>query len=51
MAIAANGYIYAAGGFDASNRATDRTARYDPATNTWDDAAVPDLPAPARPAP
>jgi S-layer homology domain/Kelch motif len=46
MAIAANGYIYAAGGFDASNRATDRTARYDPATNTWDDAAVPDLPAP-----
>jgi|GEM_PF-791449 len=40
-------FIYAAGGLDRStNLDTAKTYRYDPATNTWDDAAIADLPAP-----
>src|SRR5207302_7366732 len=34
-------YIYAGGG----NASPDKTWRYDPSTNTWDDSAVADLPA------
>src|SRR6476646_87239 len=41
MAIALGNYIYAGGG----NASPDKTWRYDPGTNTWDDAAVADLPA------
>ena len=41
MAAALGGYIYAGGG----NASPDKTYRYDPGTNTWDDAAIADLPA------
>jgi hypothetical protein len=41
MAAALGNYIYAGGG----NASPDKTYRYDPGTNTWDDAAVADLPA------
>jgi hypothetical protein len=41
MAVALGGYIYGAGG----NAFPDKTYRYDPNTNTWDDAAIADLPA------
>jgi hypothetical protein len=41
MAAALGGYIYGAGG----NAFPDKTYRYDPNTNTWDDAAIADLPA------
>jgi N-acetylneuraminic acid mutarotase len=41
MAAALGTYIYAGGG----NASPDKTYRYDPSTNTWDDAAVADLPA------
>ena len=41
MAVALGNYIYAGGG----NASPDKTWRYDPSTNTWDDAAVADLPA------
>jgi N-acetylneuraminic acid mutarotase len=41
MAAALGSYIYAAGG----NAFPDKTYRYDPNTDTWDDAAVADLPA------
>lgn len=41
MAAALGNYIYAGGG----NASPDKTWRYDPSTNTWDDAAVADLPA------
>src|ERR1041385_5723707 len=41
MAAALGSYIYAGGG----NASPDKTYRYDPSTNTWDDAAVADLPA------
>ena len=41
MAAALGNYIYAGGG----NASPDQTYRYDPDTNTWDDAAVADLPA------
>ena len=41
MAAALGGYIYAGGG----NASPDKTYRYDPNTNTWDDAAIADLPA------
>src|SRR5438046_2154249 len=40
MAVALGGYIYAGGGNGES-----ATYRYDPSTNTWDDAAIADLPA------
>ena len=40
MAVALGGYIYGAGG----NASPDKTYRYDPSTNTWDDAAIADLP-------
>ncbi|PYJ13001.1 MAG: hypothetical protein DME94_11410, partial [Verrucomicrobia bacterium] len=41
MAVALGSYIYAGGG----NASPDKTWRYDPGTNTWDDAAIADLPA------
>lgn len=41
MAVALGSYIYAGGG----NASPDRTWRYDPNTDTWDDAAIADLPA------
>ena len=41
MAGALGGYIYGAGG----NAFPDKTYRYDPGTDTWDDAAIADLPA------
>jgi N-acetylneuraminic acid mutarotase len=41
MAVALGNYIYAGGG----NASPDKTWRYDPATDTWDDAAIADLPA------
>jgi hypothetical protein len=41
MAVALGNYIYAGGG----NASPDKTYRYDPSTNTWDDAAVADFPA------
>src|SRR5438309_3856534 len=41
MAVALGNYVYGAGG----NAFPDKTYRYDPRTNTWDDAAIADLPA------
>jgi hypothetical protein len=41
MAAALGSYIYAGGG----NASPEKTYRYDPGTNTWDDAAVADFPA------
>jgi len=41
MAVALGGYLYGAGG----NASPDKTYRFDPNTNTWDDAAIADLPA------
>ena len=41
MATALGGYIYGGGG----NAFPDKTYRYDPNTDTWNDAAVADLPA------
>ena len=41
MAAALGSYIYAAGG----NAFPDKTYRYDPNADTWDDAAIADLPA------
>src|SRR5205807_9017064 len=41
MAVALGGYIYGAGG----NSFADKTYRYDPNTDTWDDSAIADLPA------
>ena len=48
MAVAMNGYIYfagGAGGFGDGAFST-KTFRYDPATDTWSDAAIADLPEP-----
>ncbi|HUS16296.1 MAG TPA: S-layer homology domain-containing protein [Chloroflexia bacterium] len=42
-AVALNGYVYAGGG-GANLVYTPKTYRYDPAANTWNDAAVADLP-------
>ncbi|MDQ2806114.1 MAG: S-layer homology domain-containing protein [Chloroflexota bacterium] len=48
MVLAHGGYLYVAGG--ANNNGTvilfNKTYRYDPAVNTWDDAAIADLPGP-----
>jgi hypothetical protein len=41
MVAALGGYIYGAGG----NAFPDKTYRYDPNTDTWDDSAIADLPA------
>jgi len=41
MAVALGNYVYAGGG----NASPDKTYRYDPSTDTWDDAAAADLPA------
>src|SRR5215471_497179 len=41
MAVALGSYIYAGGG----NASPDKTYRYDPSNDTWDDAAIADLPA------
>ncbi len=44
---ATGGYLYAAGGVDATSYVESNKAyRYDPASDTWDDAAIADLPAP-----
>lgn len=43
-AFARNGYVYGAGGVGASSTSTSKTYRYDPASNVWDDAPIPDLP-------
>jgi hypothetical protein len=43
MAVAMDGYIYVAGGVGPSGTST-KTYRYDPASDTWDDAAIADLP-------
>jgi N-acetylneuraminic acid mutarotase len=40
MAVALGSYVYAGGG----NASPNKTWRYDPMTNAWDDAAVADLP-------
>src|SRR5437667_5459126 len=40
MAVALGGYIYAGGG----NASPTKTYRYDASTDTWDDAAIADLP-------
>lgn len=42
-AVALNGYIYAAGGSVPGD--ISKTYRYDPATNSWDDPVIADLPA------
>src|SRR5205814_2310346 len=41
MAVPLGSYIYAGGG----NASPDKTYRYDPSTDTWDDAAIADFPA------
>ncbi len=41
--ITLDGYIYVAGGIGTAG--TNKTYRYDPVANTWDDAAIADLPA------
>lgn len=43
-AIAYNGYIYTAGGLFTDSTNTLKTYQYDPASNTWDDLAIADLP-------
>jgi N-acetylneuraminic acid mutarotase len=43
-AIALNNFIYIAGGTNGSTESA-KTYRYDPTTNTWDDASIADLPA------
>jgi subtilisin-like proprotein convertase family protein/N-acetylneuraminic acid mutarotase len=44
-ATTAGGYIYSVGGVNGTTGAgSAKTYRYDPATNTWDDAAIADLP-------
>jgi hypothetical protein len=45
-AFAQGSFIYVAGGLDSAASAvpTTKTYRYDPSTNTWDDAAIADLP-------
>ena len=42
MAMTMNGYIYAAGGLYGP--AVNKTYRYDPTTNLWDDSSITDLP-------
>ena len=46
VAMAYNGYIYAAGGYDDGTLqdSTVKTYRLDPTTGTWNDAAIADLP-------
>jgi Kelch motif protein len=41
MAVALGNYVYAGGG----NASPDKTYRYDPSIDTWDDAAIADFPA------
>lgn len=41
MAVALGSYVYAGGG----NASPNKTYRYDPTTDTWDDAAIADFPA------
>ena len=43
MATAIGNFIYVAGGTVPAS--TNKTYRYDPSTNTWDDASIADLPA------
>jgi len=42
--IAANGYLYAAGGYNSTIGPTAKSYRYDPGANSWSDEAVADLP-------
>src|SRR6185436_10368477 len=43
--VARNGFVYAAGGIQSVGSLSSlKTYRYDPITNTWDDAAIADLP-------
>jgi len=44
--IAANGYLYAAGGYNSTTGSTVKSYRYDPGANSWSDEAVADLPRP-----
>jgi N-acetylneuraminic acid mutarotase len=45
-AFVRGGFVYGAGGIQSvGSVASDKTYRYDPATNMWDDAAIADLPA------
>ncbi len=44
-ALVLNGTIYTAGGTDDNLVATNKTYRYDPISDSWDDAAIADLPA------
>ena len=47
MGFVQGGFIYVGGGVNATTNAESvKTYRYDPGTNTWDDAAIADLPAP-----
>jgi hypothetical protein len=48
FAVAANGRIAAGGGTTAARTDTAKTYQYNPATNTWNDATLPDLPAARR---
>ena len=43
-AVTLGGYIYVAGGSDGTSASAMKTYRYDPASNSWSDAAVADLP-------
>lgn len=43
--FARGGFVYGCGGINSpASTATAKTFRYDPATNTWDDAAIADMP-------
>ncbi len=44
--LAHNGFLYAAGGQDATSGGTVKTYRYDPSLNCWEDGAIADLPGP-----
>ena len=50
MAVAGTGVIYAGGGLTAASTDSLTTAVYNPGTNTWNDAAIADLPATPAPA-
>jgi hypothetical protein len=45
MAVSNAGVIYAGGGLDATGTDSLKTAMYDPGLNTWNDAAIAELPA------
>ncbi|PZR95780.1 MAG: hypothetical protein DLM69_11470 [Candidatus Chloroheliales bacterium] len=43
-AVTLGGYIYVMGGTDGSGSATAKTYRFNPATHSWEDGAISDLP-------